>query len=349
MTRAAPTRGGEDEMTGRTRGWGALLGVAALVIGSLAIPQSAQAAPRCFGKRATIVGTGHRDRLQGTPGRDVIVGLGGRDSIIGKSGRDLICAGGGSDTIRGKKGHDRMHGGSGGDIIFGQAGNDEMIGAGGGDALLAGPGNDLMLAGPGFDVLIGGSGDDLFDGGPTPFDTASFEESPVGVVVDLNLVAPQVTGEGTDTLTGIEGLVGSKGNDVLTGQDLPSLTGNVLRGFGGADQLYGMDGDDVLDGEAGNDKGGPGVGLVSGGPGNDWVFGGFGDDDLYGDEGNDLLDGFEDEETTGDFGSGGPDLDECFGLESNDGTCETLAPLLAAAGRSARWRDLLLRHSPAAS
>ena len=224
-----------------------------------------------------------------------------------------------------------------------------MIGAGGGDALLAGPGNDLMLAGPGFDVLIGGSGDDLFDGGPTPFDTASFEESPVGVVVDLNLVAPQVTGEGTDTLTGIEGLVGSKGSDVLTGQDLPSLTGNVLRGFGGADQLFGMDGDDVLDGEAGNDKGGPGVGLVSGGPGNDWVFGGFGDDDLYGDEGNDLLDGFEDEETTGDFGSGGPDLDECFGLESNDGTCETLAPLLPAAGRSARWLDLLSRPSPAAS
>jgi hypothetical protein len=89
----------------------------------------------------------------------------------------------------------------------------------------------------------------------------------------------------------------------------------------------------------GNDKGGPGVGLVNGGAGSDFVIGGPGDDDLYGESGNDLLDGFEEEETTGDFGSGGPDTDQCFNIETFDpdpaNACE---PVAREAGvRPARW------------
>jgi Ca2+-binding RTX toxin-like protein len=333
-------------MRNRTRRRTLILGTLAIMVGFVAAPQVAQAAPRCFGKKATLVGTGDRDKMKGTPKRDVIVGLGGGDQIVGRAGDDLICGGGGHDAIRGKAGNDRISGGPSGDFMVGQAGNDELIGSGGGDAILAGPGNDTARGGPGAEFMIGSSGDDLLDGGSNPFDLVSFEESPVGVVVDLNLATPQNTGEGIDTLIGVEGLVGSPLNDALTGQNLPSQTGNGLFGFGGTDQILGMDGNDVIDGEDGNDKGGPGVGLVNGGLGDDVVFGGFGDDDLYGEAGNDLLDGFEEGETTGDFGSGGPDIDECFGLEAQDpdpaNVCETFTP--KAADRIARWRSVRSRR-----
>jgi hypothetical protein len=118
------------------------------------------------------------------------------------------------------------------------------------------------------------------------------------------------------------------------------VTGNGLFGLGGTDQIQALDGDDVIDGGAGNDEGGPGVGLLNGGLGSDLIIGESGDDDLYGEAGNDLLDGFEDQETTGDFGSGGPDIDQCFGLEALDpdpaNACEMNTPREALT-RMGRW------------
>jgi len=63
---------------------------------------------RCFGRRATIVGTREDDVLAGTPHRDVIAGLGGSDHIEGKGGSDLICGGGGRDNLSGGAGRDRI-------------------------------------------------------------------------------------------------------------------------------------------------------------------------------------------------------------------------------------------------
>lgn len=63
------------------------------VLGVLLPATPASAAPTCFGKRATIVGTPGDDRLVGTGGRDVIVGRGGDDVILGRGGRDRICGG----------------------------------------------------------------------------------------------------------------------------------------------------------------------------------------------------------------------------------------------------------------
>jgi hypothetical protein len=54
----------------------ALFTVGALVNGVLAVPASARR-PRCFGVRATIVGTSGADIMNGTRRSDVIVGLGG--------------------------------------------------------------------------------------------------------------------------------------------------------------------------------------------------------------------------------------------------------------------------------
>jgi Ca2+-binding RTX toxin-like protein len=164
------------------------------------------------------------------------------------------------------------------------------------------------------------------------------------VIVDLNIISPQNTNEGVDSITGVEGVTGSRGNDRITGQNVPSETGNGLFGLGGADEILGLDGNDVIDGGTGSDRGGPGIGQLNGGAGNDFVIGGPGDDDLLGESGNDLLDGFEDDETTGDFGSGGPDTDQCFGIETFDpdpaNACETTGARRAPSA-PARWNDVL--------
>lgn len=77
---------------------------------------AAEAAPRlCFGRPATIVGTGRADRLRGTPRADVILGLGGNDRIDALAGNDLICAGDGNDVVLGGAGNDRLDAGRGTD------------------------------------------------------------------------------------------------------------------------------------------------------------------------------------------------------------------------------------------
>jgi Ca2+-binding RTX toxin-like protein len=327
-------------VTSRSLNRSAVLACALTVLVSLLWASPAQAAPRCFGRRATIVGTGKNDKINGTPGKDVIVGGGGHDRISGRGGDDLICGGSGRDTLRGKAGDDRLNGGNHSDFMFGHAGNDELRGFGGADVLNGARGNDDLEGGSSGElVLIGGPGDDLYNGGPGLFDLASFEGSPAGVIVDLNVLTSQNTNEGIDTLLGVEGVTGSLFNDRITGQNVASPTGNGLFGLDGVDEILGLDGDDTIDGELGHDRGGPGVGQLNGGAGNDLVLGGSGDDDLYGDTGNDLLDGFEDGETpgVGDFGSGGPDTDECFGLETNDGTCEMNTPRLTSS--QVRWTN----------
>ena len=144
------------------------------------------------------------------------------------------------------------------------------------------------------------------------------------MTVDLNLTTPQDTKVGVDTFVGIEGVFGSTFNDLLTGHNVPSETGDGLFGLEGSDQLLGLDGNDVLEGGAGDDKGGVGVGLLNGGAGNDLIVGDQGDDDLFGEAGNDVLIGGDGI----DFGSGGPDQDTCLSIEAFDpdaaNACETV-------------------------
>ncbi|SVE37921.1 uncharacterized protein METZ01_LOCUS490775, partial [marine metagenome] len=74
---------------------------------------------------------------------------------------------------------------------------------------------------------------------------------PHGVTVNLNTSGAQTVGggAGTDTLTGIESLIGSSAADTLTGD-----TGNnVLSGGAGGDTLGGSGGSDTLVGGAGAD------------------------------------------------------------------------------------------------
>ncbi len=119
-------------------------------------------------------------------------------------------------------------------------------------------------------LLDGGAGNDALVGGTGGFFVVSYDSltSGVGVRVSLALTTAQVTGGGgTDTLTRIIDLEGSRFNDTLTG----STAANVLLGNEGDDDLFGGLGNDTLRGDAGDD-------ALDGGAGADSLFGGGGVD-----------------------------------------------------------------------
>jgi Ca2+-binding RTX toxin-like protein len=127
--------------------------------------------------------------------------------------------------------------------------NDEINGLGGDDALNGLGDDDALYGGDGNDVLRGGAGADELDGGAGT-DTASWYTGAAGVVVSL------VTGIGGggeaqgDTLSAIENLSGSQGNDSLVGNS----GANILQGWNGNDVLTGAGGQDTLTGGAGADR-----------------------------------------------------------------------------------------------
>jgi Ca2+-binding RTX toxin-like protein len=215
--------------------------------GSMLVPvHPVSAAPTCFGKRATIVGT-NRDpfksvELNGTRRNDVIISLAGSDVINGRGGDDLICGGGGDDYIKAGAGNDKVKGGALSDTIYGGAGRDQLWGGPQSDGLIGGPGNDRLIGGHGFESLIGGPGDDSIDDG-ADYDAAEFWDSPRGIEADLR--AGTAAGYGLDTLVSIEGLVGSNHDDVLHGDDFS----NVIQGGAGDDIIhaYASDADGGLD------------------------------------------------------------------------------------------------------
>ena len=108
------------------------------------------------------------------------------------------------------------------DVIQGLGGNDTLSGLGD---------RDTLIGGDGADALIGGSGADI----------ASYEDSPVGLTVNL-LDPTQNTGIAVgDTYNSIEKLRGSSFDDILIGDN----NINYLFGGLGADVLNGMQGFDI--------------------------------------------------------------------------------------------------------
>ena len=129
-----------------------------------------------------------------------------------------------------------------------------VVGGGTSDTLTGTTGDDTLRGFGGDDTLIGGAGADTLDGGDGT-DTASYATSDAAVTVDLSASTVYATIEGdtndanTDTLIGIENLIGSAQDDTLTGDG----EANTLNGSGGDDTLTGGDGDDTLVGETGAD------------------------------------------------------------------------------------------------
>ncbi|WP_348529662.1 beta strand repeat-containing protein [Pseudomonas fluorescens] len=168
---------------------------------------------------------------------------------------------GGSDSaavgISYQAGH-TLTGTSGDDVLLAGNGDNTLNAGDGNDILSAGSGNNTLHGGAGDDLLYSGTGNDLLDGG-TGNDTVSYAHATAGVTVNLGLLAAQNTlGAGTDTLTGIENLIGSNFNDTLTGDGASNrisggLGHDVLNGGGGDDLLIGGLGNNTLTGGSGAD------------------------------------------------------------------------------------------------
>jgi Ca2+-binding RTX toxin-like protein len=205
-----------------------------------------------------ICAGGGDDTIEGGTGSDRIEAGPGDDEVIGGNGSDLVLGGTGTDTVFGKRGNDRLYGGPGNDDFLESGLGDDTLdgGPGDGDHVIGGVGNDQLSGGPGDgDVLEGDFGTDTIDGGPDAHDTVSYALAGsngiyldgIGVEVDLN--AGTAAGNGEDSLSGIEDVVGTPFADTIVGGAGP----NELYGGGGIDELVGVGGGDAAFGGTGPD------------------------------------------------------------------------------------------------
>lgn len=242
-----------------------------------------------------------RDRVDGGRQVDLVFGRAGADLLYaGGTGPYHF----GDDRLFGGRGGDRLAGDGAPNQLYGGPGDDELVGNGAEfececetsfvERLDGGSGDDSLtggvLAGDNIDgqYFVPGPGDDTVDSGrpeeePGSEDCGLAGERPcIGPmhgrdVVDYREAAEAVTvdlaggtagGEGSDTLIGIDAVLGSPFDDVIAGDDT-------------ANYLYGADGNDRVSGGASND-------FLAGGIGDDGLDGGDGlADEAHGDEGND--------------------------------------------------------------
>lgn len=319
--------------------------LAGALVASLVPATAAQAAPRCFGKRATIVGTHDDDRLVGTRGPDVFFGRAGDDLILGRGGRDRICGGLGEDDLRGGRGNDRISSGGGdpsgrgatlrggrghdllvgsldGETMFGGAGNDILRASNSNriytDALYGGPGNDTLTQGAEGALLVPGEGDDTVDGGSNDFtriepdrhltDPDVLDLSDATGPLHVDLQAGVATGQGNDEITNVELVIGGAFDDTMIGGGLECCINGNQRVR--AETLYGMGGNDVLAGGSANDvlvgDVAPNSSRATPPPGNDTLLGNDGNDVLRGGGGDDEYVGGLGDDTASFIEASGP-------------------------------------------
>ncbi len=242
------------------------------------------------GSLENIIGSGFNDVLIGNSSDNRIEALAGNDLLIGNAGNDSLDGGEGTDVLSyrrdlasvtvnlqtgeatdgwgskdaianienvvGSEFADSIIGDNNINIITGGAGNDTIKGLGGNDKIYGELGNDF---------LMGEAGNDLIDGG-VDIDTVSYENSPKGVVVNIdetqsfNNTAKDSTdleptftinsgaaldGFGdTDSLKSLENIIGSEFDDILIGNSLD----NQIKGLAKNDLLIGNAGNDTIDG-----------------------------------------------------------------------------------------------------
>ena len=138
-------------------------------------------------------------------------------STVASANNDALTGTAAANAISGLAGHD---------FIKGLAGNDTLNGNDGGDFFTGGGGNDRINGGNGIDLV-------------------NYADLATAVTVDLRGDAAADTdtarrGTETDTLTGIEGAIGSSRNDTFLGD-------------GGANWFQGGNGKDIFTGGAGRD------------------------------------------------------------------------------------------------
>lgn len=198
-----------------------------------------------------------------------------------------------------------------GQSISGTSNADNQVGAGG---------DDTLFGSAGADTLYGQGGEDI----------ANYSSSTGAITISLT----DGTGAGGhaagDTLSGIEGIIGSIFGDHITGssvyENLQGGAGNdTISGQSGDDTITGGSGNDHLLGDAGNDTilGDSGADLIGGGDGDDSITGGDGADTIFGESGYDTIySGMHDDFVLGGIGddyiSGEDGADRLTGGQHND-------------------------------
>lgn len=222
---------------------------------------------------SALVGGAGDDRMVGGPGFNDLVPGPGDDQVIGLADapnyvafdaavrpmyvnlRTGVARGQGRDTLVNVQGFqtgpydDTLIGTAGDNYLKGHAGNDLLIGNGGNDFLVGQGGDDVIRGGSGFDMS------DYFDGN---YDDGLSTAGPISV----NLVTGVASGDGTDTLKGIEGATGSSGADTMIGDDRDNAFFELWQG---GDTVDAGGGDDFI-------ATGSGVDVVNGGAGADFLY-----------------------------------------------------------------------------
>lgn len=229
----------------------------------------------------TLIGI---ERLYGTNCADKFTGNAGANYLRGYAGNDTLDGGTGNDSMVGDDGDDIYYVRDVGDVVSetnaATVGGTDVVysylthtttqtytlGANVENGRIVTTTASNMTGNVLSNTLYAGAGNNLISGGTgTEIDTVSYQYgllSSATTGVNANLATGVVTGgSGTDTLTRIEGLIGSTLNDTLVGSG----------------------GDNTLNGGSGNDS-------LSGGDGNDTLIGGVGKDTLVGGNGNDVFD-----------------------------------------------------------
>ncbi|MDB5745134.1 MAG: hypothetical protein JWR68_3449 [Polaromonas sp.] len=263
------------------------------------------------------------DIIRDLGGDDNIKAGAGNDVVHGGPGLDLILAGDGQDFIvLGTDAGSEVFGGEGNDFILGSKNAERILGNEGNDWIEVGTfdgapgdnfdeifardlidGHDVFLGDGGFDEFIAEGGDDIMVGSPgrgkmvgmSGFDWMTYKDNTAGVNADFTRgivfdenPAPPLNGT-LDAYEAVEGLSGSKFNDILIGADttaeerLPSAQGGTegYRGSmldaAGIARIAGLQA--VL---------GAGVTSYSAG---EIILGGDGSDTITGRGGDDIIDG----------------------------------------------------------
>ena len=231
------------------------------------------------GGRDTVIGRGGDDRICLGAGIDFAFAGPGDDRVAGERGVvDFIEGGPGDDLIDGGpgvadhtlyertssrivanlqtqrvtgQGNDRLRSIEG---VHTGSGDDLLIGTEDFDDLTANAGNDVIQAFGGDDYTFGGTGDDSTEAGGG-FDNVDYSFGEPDTGVEASLVTGTSTGQGNDTFSDAEMLVGTQHDDVLEGDEEPnlliSLDGNdTISGLGGDDEIGPGGGDDLIDGGA---------------------------------------------------------------------------------------------------
>ena len=213
------------------------------------------------------------ENVIGTSDNDLLTGNSAGNALTGGEGDDVIRGGGGSDQLDGGLGNadqarfdDLVDFGVTLDIGAGTAfylgdsstdtlsgfeqyyttnQNDTIAGSGGTDIVFAQAGDDVVVASAGADELDGGTGTDTIDY------SSLGATNPINVALNgVNDSVVVVSGGDNDTIRSFENVIGSDGDDTITGDQ----QANIITGGSGSDVISGGAGSDNLLGGAGFDE-----------------------------------------------------------------------------------------------